>query len=206
MPPRSKIAKLPDDMRAWLHRALVERAFGDIVPLTEELNAKLREANIAIYVGKSAVGAESQRVQRAQQSLRSTMEATRLIAETASNDGDQLGAATMAMIQSQIFDITLQVREIADLEDPSDKIAMLNKISLAAARLSRASVSRDKWQHELDLAVQAAADKAGRLAKDGGLSQASVQEIRRSILGIASAQKARDSAAQPAGPSTDAAT
>lgn len=196
MPPRSKIAQLPEELRLWLHQALVERAFGDIVPLTEELNAKLKEAGVAVCVGKSAVGAESQKVQRAQSALRATIEAARVMQETAGLDGDALGGATMAMVQSQIFDITLQVREMEAVEDPAEKIDMLGKIALAASRLSRAAVNQDKWQKEVAVSAKAAADKVTKLAKAGGLSTATVHEIRRSILGITTARAIQAAAPQ----------
>jgi hypothetical protein len=196
MPPRSKIAQLPEEMRAWLHRALVERAFGDIVPLTQELNAKLKEAGIAVYVGKSAVGAESQKVQRAQEAMRATLEAARIMQDTAGNQGDVLGGAAMSMVQGQIFEITMQVREMEDAEDPSAKVDLLNKIALAASRLSRASVNQDKWRTEVDKQVKAAADTATKLAQAGGLSPKTVQEIRTSILGINTAAAVQAAKAQ----------
>ncbi|WP_310609222.1 DUF3486 family protein [Limnohabitans sp.] len=188
MPPRSKIAQLPEEFRAWLHRALVERAFGDIIPLTQELNDKLKEAGIAVYVGKSAVGAESQKVQRAQEALRATIEAARIMNETAGNEGDKLGGATMSMVQGQIFELALQVREMQDEEDPSAKIDLLNKVALASSRLSRASVNQDRWRAEVDKQIKAAADTATKLARAGGLSPKTVKEIRQSILGISTAR------------------
>lgn len=188
MPPRSKIAQLPEEFRAWLHRALVERAFGDIIPLTQELNDKLKEAGIAVYVGKSAVGAESQKVQRAQEALRATIEAARIMNETAGNEGDKLGGATMSMVQGQIFELALQVREMQDEVDPSAKIDLLNKVALASSRLSRASVNQDRWRAEVDKQIKAAADTATKLARAGGLSPKTVKEIRQSILGISTAR------------------
>ena len=188
MPPRSKIAQLPEEFRAWLHRALVERAFGDIIPLTQELNDKLKEAGIAVYVGKSAVGAESQKVQRAQEALRATLEAARIMNETAGNEGDKLGGATMSMVQGQIFELALQVSEMQDEEDPSAKIDLLNKVALASSRLSRASVNQDRWRAEVDKQIKAAADTATKLARAGGLSPKTVKEIRQSILGISTAR------------------
>lgn len=197
MAPRSKIAKLPEDMRAWLHRALVDRAFGDIIPLTEELNAKLKEAGIAVYIGKSAVGAESQKVQRAQAALRATLEAARVMADTAGNEGDLLGGQVMSMVQSQIFDLTLQVRELEDEEDPARKVDLLGKIALASSRLSRATVNQDKWMSEIKASARAAADKVAKLAQAGGLRPDTVAEIRSSILGIVTAHAVQAAQKQP---------
>lgn len=198
MPPRSKIAQLPDDFRKWLHQALVERAFGDIVPLTDELNAKLKEAGIAIYVGKSAVGAESQKVRRAQDALRATTEAAKLISEQGSLEGDVLGGATLALVQSEIFELLLKVRESQDVAEPAERIDLLNDVALAASRLSRAAVNQDRWRSEVDKQVKAAADKATKLAKQGGLSPKTVEEIRSSILGISAARTVQQAKGQSA--------
>ena len=111
MPPRSKVAQLPADMREWLHKALVDRAFGDIVALTEELNAKLKEGGVAIYVGKSAVGAESQKVKRAQETIKAATEAAKIISESSRDDGNTRGEAVMALIETEMFECILQIRE-----------------------------------------------------------------------------------------------
>jgi hypothetical protein len=43
-------------------------------------------------------------------------------------------------------------------------------------------------KHEIEIRgkAQAAADKVGRLARKGGMSEATVDEIKRAVLGIAS--------------------
>lgn len=184
MPPASKIAQMPDEIRQWLHQAFVERAFGDIVGLTEELNAKLKEAGVAIYVGKSAVGAESQKVKRAQESIRAATEAARLLTETSRDDGNMRGEAVMALIETEMFEAILAVREAEDIEDPLERMNALSKAAKNIAGLSRARVNQARHRLELEAKVKAAADKVAKLAKKGGLDAATVSEIRRSILGI----------------------
>lgn len=184
MPPVSKIATLPDELRAWLHRAIVERGFGDIVSLTEELNALCKAGGVAITIGKSAVGAESQRIKRAQESIRATTEAARLIAEASPDDADQRSAAAMALVQSEMFELLLDVREAEGTDDPADRMAMMDKAALALSRLSRARVNQARWQVDVDARVKAAADNATKLARQGGLSEATIAEIKAGILGI----------------------
>lgn len=184
MPPVSKIAQLPEDVRAWLHSAIVGRAFGDIVGLTEELNAMLREAGIATYVGKSAVGAESLKVKRAQEAIKATTEATRLIAETSRDDGDTRSEATIALIQSDVFELLLQVREAEDEVDPIDRLKVLTKVAQSMSEMSRARVNQAKWRAEVDARVRAAAEKVDKLVRKGGLSKDTADEIRANILGI----------------------
>lgn len=185
MPPRSKIAQLPDEIRKWLHKAIVERGFGDIVALTDELNALCKEGGVAITIGKSAVGAESQKVKRAQEAIRATTEATRLIAEASRDDGDTRSEAAIALVQSQVFELLLELREAVDEEnDPVERMKVLTKVAKSLSEMSRARVNQAKWRTEVEARLKAAADKVARLVKKGGLDEKTAAEIRRSILGI----------------------
>lgn len=184
MPPVGKIAKLPPEIRTWLHQAFVERAFGDIVAITDELQEKLREAGIAMYIGKSAVGAESQKIRRAQEAIRATTEAAKLIAESSRDDGDTRSEAAMAIVQSEVFELLLKVREADEEEDPASRLGLMSESALALSRLSRARVNQAKWRTEVEAKAKEAADAVAKIAKTGGLQQAQVDEIRAQILGI----------------------
>lgn len=184
MPPRSKIAQLPPELREWLHKAIVERGFGDIVGLTEELNALCKEGNVAISIGKSAVGAESQKVKRAQEAIKATTEAAKIIAETSRDDSDSRSEAAMALVQSEVFELLLQVREAEGMVDPVARLDVMNDAALALSRMSRARVSQAKHRIELEARAKEAADKVAKIAKKGGMDPKTVAEIRASILGI----------------------
>lgn len=194
MPPVSKIAQLPPDIRAWLHQTFVERAFGDIEGVTRDLNELMKQAGVAITIGKSAVGAESQKVKRAQEAIKATTEATRLIADASRDDGDSRSEAVMALVQSEVFELLLQIRESEDEADPVERLKALRGIGKTVAEMSRARVNQAKWRAEVDARAQAAADKVARLAKKGGMDAATVQEIRASILGIVKREPAAGAA------------
>lgn len=194
MPPPSKIATLPVALRAWLHKAIVERGFGDIVNLTDELNALCKAGGVAITIGKSAVGLESQRVKRAQEAIRATTEAARLIAETSPDDGDNRSAGAMAIVQSEVFDLLLQVRESENIDDPVARLDVMNQAALGLSRLSRARVNQARWDVDVRARAKTAADAVAKIAKTGGLSAEQVSAIRTQILGIVK----RDSPAQGA--------
>lgn len=184
MPPVGKIAQLPEEIRAWLHKAIVERGFGDIVALTEELNALCKEGGVAITIGKSAVGEESKRIKRAQESIRATTEAAKLIAESAPDEGDNRSAAAMAIVQSEVFDLLLQIRESDDMPDPVARLDVMNEAALGLSRLSRSRVNQARWNAEVEARAKAAAAAVSKIAKKGGLTAAQQAEIRASILGI----------------------
>ena len=193
MPPPKKIAKLPPEIRAWFERQVVERAFSDIVGLTEELNAICKAKGLEITIGKSAVGEESLRIKRAQESIRATTEAARLIAETSPDDGDQRSAAAMAIVQSEVFEMLLQIRESESMEDPVARLDVMNQAALGLSRLSRARVNQAKWAADVEQRAKAAADKVAKIAKQGGMSATTVAQIRELILGIVP----RNAPAQP---------
>lgn len=184
MPPVGKIAQLPDELRQWLHNAFVERRFGNIEQITDELNAMLKQAGIAVSVGKSAVGAESQKVKRAQEAIRATTEAAKFIAETSRDDTDSRSEAAMALVQSEVFELLLQVREADDIEDPVARLDVMNDAALALSRMSRARVHQAKHRIELEARAKDAAEAVAKIAKTGGLQPAQVDEIRAQILGI----------------------
>lgn len=185
MPPVRKIAQLPADLREWLHKTFVDRSFGDIEAVTEELNALMKQAGVAISIGKSAVGVESQRVKRAQEAIKATTEAARVIAETSADPGDNRSAAAMAIVQSEVFELLLQIRESEEEQDPLVRLGVMNEAALGLSRLSRARVNQAQWADKLDARAKAAADKVEKLlAKKGGLTVAQKAEIRSSIMGI----------------------
>jgi hypothetical protein len=186
MPPRSKIAQLPEDVRNWLQRALVERAFGDIANVTAELNGMLAQRGSDMTVGKSAVGEASLKLKRAQEALRASVEAARMLQQDIGS-GDALGGAALDMVQSEVFQISMRLQEAQDMKD-EDRIAIIKDLSLATSRLSRARVNQDRWAADVRTKTEAAADKVAKLAQQGGLQPKTVEAIRRSILGIATAE------------------
>lgn len=184
MPPVRKLAKIPALQREWLHRAFVERAFGDIEGITKELNEILAKEGLGITVGKSAVGEESLRVRRAQEAIAATTRSMQLIADTARDDADKRGEALNAMVSHGMFEALLSASEAGGEDDPGKRIALLNKAALAAGRLTTTSVRQRKFRHEVEERAKAAADAVTKIAKRGGLQPDQVREIRAQILGI----------------------
>lgn len=198
MPPPRKLSKIPPELLTWLHNTFVERAFGDIEAITEELNELMKKAGVAISIGKSAIGEESLRVKRAQESIAATTRAMQLIADTARDDADKRGEALNAIVAEGMFEALLLSRESEAEADPAKRIAMLNKAALAAGRLTTTSVRQRQWRHQVEERAKAAADAVSKIAKKGGMSRDQVAEIRAQIMGIAKvpAQQPPQQAAQ----------
>lgn len=194
MPPVSKIAQMPAEIREWLHKAFVARGFGDIEAITDEVNSLMKEANLAITIGKSAVGAESQRVKRAQQAIRATTEAAKIINDSSPDVGDNRSAGAMAIVQSEVFEILLKLRENEELDD-GQRLANMSEAALLLSRLSRSRVYQSRWNVEVEARAKATAEQVGKLLKKGGMDAKTAAEIRRSILGIVKRETAQPGAA-----------
>ena len=90
----------------------------------------------------------------------------------------------MAIVQSEVFDLLLQVRESEEITDPLVRLGVMNEAALGLSRLSRSRVNQARWNSEVEAKAKAAAAAVTKIAKTGGLSTAQVSEIRSQILGI----------------------
>lgn len=178
MAKRSKISTLPAAVRTWLDKALAEGNFSGY----EQLEALLTAKGFAI--GKSSIHRYGQKLESKLAAVRASTEAARAIAEAAPDDADLRSAAAMSLVQTEIFNVMVALQEANDA-NPEERLKLMAKAAKPLAELSRASVNQKKWEAEVKGKVKAAADAAERIAKKGGLSAASVDEIRKSILGIA---------------------
>ena len=179
MPKKSAIDGLPEDVRHWLERALLDSNFSDY----KELEALLREKGY--HIGKSSIHRYGQRIEKRMADLKASTEAARMIVEGASDDKDARSEAVMALLQTEMFTTILNLREATEEDDPSKRVVMLSNAAHAMANVARASVSQKKWRLEVQAKIETAAANVERIAKKGGLSAETVDTLRREILGIA---------------------
>ena len=184
MPSVGKFAQMPPEIQAWLRKAFVERGFGDIVQLTADVNALMKEAGVAITIGKSAIGEASKRYKRAQESIAAVTTQMQAIADSAGDSAAKRSEALTALVSTDLFEALVDAREAEDTEDPIARVALMNKAALAAARLTASSVTQQQHRAEVEKRTAAAAEKVSKLAKKGGMDAKTVAEIRASILGI----------------------
>jgi hypothetical protein len=170
---RNKVTKLPAPVKAWLDRALAENNFSEYQALAAEL--KLRGYD----VGKSAIHRYGQKFQQRVEEIRSATEMAKVIVETNPDDDNSQNEALIRLTQEKLMGL------LVELEGENDA-GKLVKITRAIADLARASVNQKRFRDEVQAKARTAAEKAERIARRGGLSDDSVQAIRREILGIAS--------------------
>lgn len=169
MAKRSKIATLPVEVKAWLDTALVEGNFSGYELLEAELRAR------GFDIGKSSIHRYGSAFEQKLASLKMASEQAKAVVSVTGDDEGAVSQALMLMVQERLF----------DLLNSDDGKFDLPKIARAVADLGRTTITQAKWRTEVRAKAAAVADAAEKIAKKGGLSAASVDEIRRSILGIA---------------------
>lgn len=170
MPPRSKVAQLPAEVKAWLDEYLVESNFSGY----EALSAALAERGYSI--GKSALHTYGSAFEEKLSALKMSSEQARAVVQAAPDDEGAVNEALMRLVQEHLF--KLLMAEGGKLDLP--------KVAKAVAELGRASVVQAKWKAEVRARAEAAASQVEKIAKKGGLNAETVAEIRREILGVAS--------------------
>lgn len=169
MPPKSKVLALPPEVKAWLDQALIENNFSQY----ELLSSALAERGHSI--GKSALHEYGQNFEGRLAALRTASEQAKAMVAAAPDDEGAVNEALMRLVQEQIFNSLMAQDGKVDLA----------KMAKAVAELGRASVVQKKWQAEVRERAEVAANAVEKIAKKGGLSAATREEMRREILGVA---------------------
>jgi len=171
MPPRSKVAGLPANVKEWLDQSLLESNFSGYEALSAELESR------GYSIGKSALHRYGSEFEVRLAALRMSSEQAQAVVRAAPDDEGAVNEALMRLIQERLFKVLM--------DEASDKPIDLSKMAKAIAELGRASVVQKKWQAEVREKAMAAAARVEKIAKKGGLNQETVDQIRREILGMA---------------------
>lgn len=183
MAQRPAVDKLPPELRDELKDRLVSNGFSDYEGLADWLESK------GWKISKSALhrfGSDLEAAfNEATQDARRSIELARAMRNSGSaDDGGVLLDAANSIVQDQLLRIALALRTVDT--DPAEAVKLLSQVSRALADLGRLKVSYEKWQAEVRVKAQAAADEVEAIGKKGGLSADALDTIRRGILGIAS--------------------
>lgn len=191
---KSTISRLPSEVKAFIEGKLAEGR-----STLDELIAALHERFPSHQAAgelpsRAAVHRYGQKLERRLSAIRASTEAAKLIQAQAGDDQDARSEALTALVQTELFEAILALQEADDVELPegasADEIAsarvdLLSKAARNIATLTRSSVALKKYQAEVRAKAQAAADTVDKLAKKGGLTAETAEQIRREILGIA---------------------
>ena len=177
MPPPSKIDLLDEDTRRELELKIVDNGFGGYVALSEWL------AERGYSIGKSAVGAYGQKLERRLAAIRTSTEAAKLIVAAAPDEADERSNANISILQSGLFEALVDMQEAADEINPAKRVEILGKAAKNIATLTRASVARNKWAKELrERALLEAANRVESAALERGLTGEDAKFWREQVL------------------------
>jgi hypothetical protein len=185
MPSRSKVETLPREVRAWLDKALADNGFAKYELLAAQIKAK------GYALSKSSLHRHGEKLEKRLAAVRASTEAARLIADALPDEADHRSAAVMSMVQTDIFEALVDLQDAsandAERMEPAERLKLMAKVGRTLAPMVGASIRLKKFSEDVTERARAAADKAAKLAQKGGLSKATVEDIRREILGIAKA-------------------
>jgi len=168
MPPRTKVEALPAEVKAWLDVALVEGNFSGYEQLEDELKAR------GHTIGKSSLHRYGSAFEQKLASLKMASEQAKAVVTAAPDEEGAVNEALMRLVQEHLFNLLMAEDGQMDLP----------KVARAVAELGKASVTQAKWRAEVRTKAAAVAEAAAKIGRKGGLSDDSVNEIRRRILGI----------------------
>ena len=148
MPPRSKVAGMPAEIKEWLDRALAENNFSDYELLAEELKAR------GYAISKSALHRYGQAFETRLSALKMASEQARAVVAAAPDEEGAVNEALMRLVQEHLFKLLMAEEGEFDLP----------KVARAVAELGRATVTQKKWQAEVRARAEAAAAAVEKIA------------------------------------------
>lgn len=176
----STISVLPELTRAALDKELIARNFTGYQGLEDWLRDQ------GFEISRSAIHRYGQKIERRMSAIKASTEAAKLITEAAGDDQDARSEAVIALVQTEMFDSIIAIQEAEDPDvSPADRLGLMSKAAKNIATLARASIAQKQFKTIVQARATEAAEKVAKLAKKGGMSASTVDEIRRSILGIA---------------------
>lgn len=178
MAKRSAVEMLPKEIKSWLDKSLADGNFSGYELLESELKAR------GFEIGKSSIHRYGQKLESKLAAIKASTQAALAIAEAAPDDADLLGSSVIQMVQTEVFNVLVQLQELNDKTNPQKRLQMMAGAAKSIAELSRASINSKKHQISIKEKTKQAADSVEQLAKKGGLTPDAVNMIRQQILGI----------------------
>lgn len=179
MPPRSKIqTQLPDELRKALERKLVDNGFADYKGLESWL------AEQGYSISHAAIHRHGQELEQRLAMIKASTEAAEMITEAAPDAQDSRSAAVMSLVQTELFNVLLNLQAATTAEDMQNRVKMLSEAAKSIAQLSRASVNQKQWAEEIrQRERQQAAKEVSAALKSNGISEKVEQSIRNILIG-----------------------
>lgn len=175
----SKVELMPPNVREWLEKTLIDRSFSGY----KELESLMKEKGFDI--SHAAIHRHGQKLERRLMAIKTSTEACKIIAEVAPDQADHRSAATMALIQTALFDALVDVQEAEECQDPAKKIKLLNGAAIGFSMLVKSSLAQKKWAAEIVAKLDMLEEKAKKDQAKGNksLDLETIQAIREAVYG-----------------------
>ncbi len=175
----SKVELMPTEVRDWLDKALIDRSFSGY----KELEALMKERGFDI--SHAAIHRHGQKLERRLMAIKTSTQAAKLIAEAAPDEADHRSAATMALIQTSLFDALVDVQEAEETADPAKKIKLLNGAAIAFSMLTKSSLAQKQWEDKIKVKLDALEKQANQQSGEKkAITLEVVQAIRKEVYGV----------------------
>ena len=189
MPRPSSIELLPAEVREALHGWLRDPAITK-TEATERLHALLDEiGHPELKPSRHAVNRYDLKMRKVGERLRQSRQVAEMwIAKLGAAPQGQVGHLVNEILRTLAFDlsITMQRGDI-DPEEAPAVAKMLRDMAVAMEKLEKAASENVKRTEEIRRQErEAAAEKAAKVARKGGMSRDTIEAIRAEILGVRS--------------------
>jgi hypothetical protein len=169
MPARSKVTQLPDPLKAELDRRLIRGGFSDYTALAGWL------AEQGFEISRSAVHRYGQEFEANLAAIKIATEQARAVAEAAGDDEGAMNEALIRLVQQKAFDALVRL----DADG-----AILPRMGVMIAKLSKASVDQNKWKAEARRKAAQAVENIEEKLKSAKLDPEALRVVREEIYGI----------------------
>lgn len=168
---RSKVVALPKAVKEWLDKALLDGNFADYELLTATLKEKGHD------ISKSSLHRYGSQFEKKMAAIKIATEQARAIGEAVPDDENAMGDALLRVIQEKTFSMLMNMEE-----DPKIGFAKLASIAIDSGF---SSTNIKEFRSKVKNKAKDAATEVAATARQAGLSDEMVAEIKRKILGIA---------------------
>ena len=181
---QSSIDRLPEDILDKLQELLRDPRVTQL-DATRRINEILEDEGRPERLTKSAVNRYDLRMRDAGEKLRQSREVAKMwIGKLGAAPQGQVGNLVNEILRTLAFDLSLKLQD-ADLNEETlpGVIDQVKSLALAVQRLEASSTLNVKRETEIrKQALEAAAEAVGESASQQGVSQETIERIRRDVL------------------------
>jgi len=184
---KSKISRLPPDVKAYIEAKIAEGRL-TLDELLVDIRARFpAEQAAGVLPSRTAIHRYGPKLERRLTAIRASTEAAKLIREQAGDNQDARSEALTALVQTELFEAILDLQEADDPDmDPGERVGMLSSAAKNIATLTRSSVNLKQFQAKVEeetrkrlLEEQRA--KLDAMGSKGGVTEETKQAIREAL-------------------------